>query len=275
MPNYTLTYDDGVKGFPSFYSYFPEWMVGMNNYFYTFKGGDLYRHNTNIKRNQYYGTDYLSSITSVLNDEPLMNKIFKTLSLESDSAWSASLNSDQQSSNFISSGNFEEKEGGFFGYIRASNINPANSDQYPLRSANGIGNNTFADLTDPSAVRINFSTAPLISIGNIISVGDLLYTKVGNLVTLIGQVTDRFEDIANAENYLVVDTTITRPLNDPLGTPIGNLPPVTPAYYFFIKNGTAESHGLLGHYAEFTLTNNNTSAVELFAVESEVMKSFP
>lgn len=275
MPNYTLTYDDGVKGFPSFYSYFPDFMVGMNNYFYTFKNGDLYRHNTNVKRNQYYGTDYSSSITSVFNDEPLINKIFKTLSLESDSAWTASLNSDQQSSNFISSGDFEEKEGGYFGYIRASNINPANSSQYPLRSANGIGSNTSANITNPSAVLINFSVNPLVSIGNIISIGDLLYTKVSNVITLIGQVKDKVEDIANGENYLEVDTTITRPLNDPLGTPIGNLPPTTPVYYFFIKNGTAESHGLLGHYAEFTLTNNSTNAVELFAVESEIMKSFP
>ena len=172
---------------------------------------------------------------------------------------------------FISSGNFEEKEGGYFGYIRASNSDPALSSQYPLRSANGIGSNTFANTTDPSAVIVNFSISPLVSIGNIISIGDLLYIKSGSVVTLIGKVTDKLEDIANGENYLVVDTTIT----NSAGNVIGNLPPETPVYYFFIKNGTAESHGLLGHYAVFTLTNGNTSAVELFAIESEVMKSFP
>ena len=83
------------------------------------------------------------------------------------------------------------------------------------------------------------------------------------MVKLIGKVTGRFEDIPNGENYLIVDTTT------------GNLPPTTSVYYFFIKNATAESHGILGHYAVFTLTNNSTDAVELFAVESEVMKSFP
>jgi hypothetical protein len=36
MPTYTLTYDDGVKGFPSFYTYYPDWIQGMNNYLYTF-----------------------------------------------------------------------------------------------------------------------------------------------------------------------------------------------------------------------------------------------
>ena len=268
---YTLTYDDGVKGFPSFYTFFPDWMIGMNNYFYTFKEGNLYRHNTNERRNNYYGIDYASIMTSVFNEEPLSNKIFKTLALESDDSWTANVFTDEQSGNFIQSNEFELKEGEYFGYLRASNSEPASVAQYPLRSANGIGNNVFANLSDPSQVIINFSVDPLVSIGTIISVGDLVYTKVGGLVTLIGRVVNKVEDIVNGENFLIVDTTIT----DSSGNPLGNLPPTTPVYYFFIKNGTAESHGILGHYAVFTLTNNNTGAVELFAVESDVMKSFP
>ena len=173
--------------------------------------------------------------------------------------------------NFIQANEFVLKEGGYFGYLRASSSEPASVAQYPLRSANGIGNNVFANLSDPSGVIINFSVDPLVSIGTIISVGDLVYTKVGGLVTLSGRVVNKVEDIVNGENFLIVDTTIT----DGAGNPLGNLPPTTPVYYFFIKNGTAESHGILGHYAVFTLTNNNTGAVELFAVESEVMKSFP
>ena len=47
MPeNYTLTYSESVKGWPSFYSYYPDFILGMNQYLYTFKGGNLYRHNT-------------------------------------------------------------------------------------------------------------------------------------------------------------------------------------------------------------------------------------
>ena len=54
--------------------------------------------------------------------------------------------------------------------------------------------------------------------------------------------------------------------------------PLQDAYYLYIKNPIAESHGLLGHYCEFKLTLSSTKAIEpseLFAVESEVMKSFP
>ena len=44
--NYTLSYSDKSEGWPSFYSFIPDFMIGMNSYFYTFSGGNLYRHNT-------------------------------------------------------------------------------------------------------------------------------------------------------------------------------------------------------------------------------------
>ena len=33
MAEYTLTYSAGVEGWPSFYSYVPDWMIGMNNFY--------------------------------------------------------------------------------------------------------------------------------------------------------------------------------------------------------------------------------------------------
>eukprot|EP01047_Picozoa_sp_COSAG01_P107628 COSAG01_NODE_36618_length_514_cov_2796.937349_2_plen_56_part_01 len=43
----TITYSEDSKGFPSFYSYCAEFLKGMNQYLYSFKGGNLWRHNTN------------------------------------------------------------------------------------------------------------------------------------------------------------------------------------------------------------------------------------
>ena len=85
----------------------------------------------------------------------------------------------------------------------------------------------------------------------------------------MGTVTQINVDKVNNINQIVVDSSAagaTFPL------------PVQTLYFFFIKNPVAESHGVLGHYCEFTLTlplSEATSASELFAVESEVMKSFP
>jgi hypothetical protein len=55
----------------------------------------------------------------------------------------------------------------------------------------------------------------------------------------------------------------------------GSIPLIQDPYTMYIKNSIAESHGLLGHYCVFTMTNDNTNKVELFALESEVMKSYP
>jgi hypothetical protein len=46
-------------------------------------------------------------------------------------------------------------------------------------------------------------------------------------------------------------------------------------FFFYVKNSVAESHGVLGHYCTFTLQNDYDTKIELFSVESEVMKSFP
>ena len=44
---------------------------------------------------------------------------------------------------------------------------------------------------------------------------------------------------------------------------------------FYFKDVVAESHGARGYFMEFKLENINTQPVELFAVGSSVMKSFP
>ena len=83
----TVSYAEDVKGWPSFYSFCPEYMIGMNGFFYSFNRGNLYRHNVNETRNNYYGVQYNSTITGVLNIEPKTIKLFKTMSYESDNAW--------------------------------------------------------------------------------------------------------------------------------------------------------------------------------------------
>ena len=69
----------------------PDYMIGMNNYFYTYKGGNLYRHNTNELRNNFYGVQYNSTLTSVINEAPLVAKLFRNISLESDEPWSTDI----------------------------------------------------------------------------------------------------------------------------------------------------------------------------------------
>jgi len=268
MSNYTLTYSEQVQGWPSFYSYQPDWMIGMNNYFYTFKGGNLYRHNVNPVRNRFYGVNYSSTIQSVFNESPLMNKLFKTIVIEGDDTWDVDLYTDIQTDGFILSSYFEKKEQTYFAFVRNAGTVPASQAEYPLRSVNGIGRSTTIVSTVPSAVLVNYSTSPLVSIGSIVSIGDYMYYSLPPTYSspiLFGEITDINVDLKNGINQLVVDSTIVG----------GSIPSIQTPYTMYIKNSIAESHGLLGHYCVFTLTNDNTSKVELFTLESEVMKSYP
>jgi hypothetical protein len=299
-------------------------MIGMNNYLYSFKGGDLYRHNTNETRNNYYDVQYSSTITSVINEQPLENKLFKTIMLESDSAWSGTFISDQQTTGSISADWFVQKEGAWFAFMRNTGATPAGENEYPLRSLNGISSSTSVNSAAPAAVEVNFNVNT--SIGSILSIGDTLYfisSPIGTNSTSGTTLTDATKNfttlgvqpgdtvintsvVPNTSTTVSVVGTTTLTLNSysiPVGanstptlcgtvtainidlpagtnqivvnTSAGAIPPGQADYFMFIKNQIAESHGILGHYCEFTLTNTDVTATELFAVKSEVMKSFP
>ena len=275
--NYTLSYSEGVAGWVSFYSYYPDWMIGMNNYFYTFKGGNLYRHNVNESRNIFYQpwwniVDTINpnpsplaftptKVTSVFNNAVLENKLFKTINIEGDAPWGVTLETDLQVSGFIEQNWFDKKEASYFAFVRNNAIG-----EFALRSLNGIGRSLTVTGNGTNNAVINFSINPLVSIGNIISIGDYIYFGNPN-PTFAGQVIDINIDLPNGVNQIVINNNMLTPLSTPI--------PDNTSYFLYIKNSVAESHGVLGHYCTFTLQNNYQNKIELFAVESNVMKSFP
>ena len=265
LGNYTLTYstDERVQGWPSFYSFYPDWMIGMNNYFYTFYQGNLYRHNSNPIRNSWYGQVDGSTLTTVFNINPLENKLFKTISLQGAEAWSALMETDIQISDTIDSTWFQKKEQAWFAFVR----NQSATTNFSLRSVNGIASSISTDNSDPTAVIINFNVSvnlSQISSNPIGSIADNLFFGT-TAPALCGQVTAVNINIQAGINQLIVDTTVTG----------GDLPPTGTEFFLHTKNATAESHGVLGHYAKTTLSHSGTTQAELYAVESELMKSYP
>ena len=262
--NYTLSYDEGATGFPSFYSYNPDWMIGMNNYFYTFKGGNLYRHNVNSTRNNFYGQQYSTTIRSVFNDSVLQNKLFKTINIEGDSPWTVELSTDIQDSGLVESTWLEKKEQVYYAFVRNKGTVPAETSEYALRSLNGIARSTAVNGGTQVVFDLDYK------INNIISIGDMLYFalppyNIPVTPQLAGQITQVNYDPLNGINNLVIDNTI----------PGAIAIPIQDAYFLFIKNAVAESHGVLGHYCVFEMTNTDTQAINLFTLESEIMLSFP
>lgn len=251
----TLTYSNFSQGWTSFYSFIPEKILGMNSYLYTFKGGNLYQHNTNTARNTFYEdvfpleNPYPSTVTSAFNDNTLDVKNYKTLCLNSNSPWSAVVNTNM-TSGYIDQGWFDNKEGLFYSFIRRN----SNDLTINMRSAQGLGSVTTVNSISPSAVTLTFS----FSFGSIVSVGDLMYRNNAGNPLLLGKIT------AISSNVITIDTTI----------PDGSIPS-NGDYILYIKNSIAESYPQLGYYMQFKLTIREPSRVELFSVQSDLFKSYP
>tara|TARA_R100000353_G_scaffold111058_2_gene79689 strand:- start:15994 stop:16794 length:801 start_codon:yes stop_codon:yes gene_type:complete len=261
MSEYTLTYSPSDKGWPSFYSFIPESMLGLNNYFYSFKNGQLYRHNTNTNRANFYGVQYESKVTSVFNKSPLENKLFKTIEIQSDTKWKVDLETDLLGASglpqvaSIDKAYFETKEGNQFSFIRyvSTDIN------FLIRYANGIANCTTVTNTAPNVFDIAFASN--VEIDSILSIGDTIFSPgIGpSGVKDSGTVTD----VNRATNVITINATL----------PI--TPPNNGDFIMYVKNTVAESHGIRGHYMKYTLTSDDRFASELFSVVSDMMMSNP
>lgn len=249
MANYTLTYSPMLEGWTSFHSYYPEWMTNMNNFLYTFKSGELWKHNTNATRNSWYGAaSDASKVTIIFNDAPSESKMFKTLACETDSPWKATITTDLNSG-VMEASYFELKEGDYFTYIRR---NPDTIDLKAM-STQGIGSASAVTLISAGNYRIDFT----FDIGTTVSVGDTIYIGAVGGLTISGVVT--------AHNA----TSVT------INMVVGGTVPVAGNFIVFVKNAVAESYGARGYFMSVLLENTSSAAVELFAISSQVFKSYP
>jgi hypothetical protein len=81
----TISYNDNLKKWTSFYTYLPEFYSKINRQFVTFKNGHLYRQNSsNANFNTFYGERFSSTIDFPFNSEVSSVKSYNAISLESD-----------------------------------------------------------------------------------------------------------------------------------------------------------------------------------------------
>jgi hypothetical protein len=240
----TISYSVAGEGWNSFHSFIPDWMIGLNSSLYTWKNGDLYKHDSNSNRNEYYGVTYPSTITPVFNQNPLENKIFKTIAISGNSPWKADIVTDF-TSGIIEADYFKEKEGDWFSFIRRIN----NTVDLKSMSTQGLGTGGYAALTFTFTFNIPQS----------ISIGDSIYASPDPTTTAIALVGIITSYTAN---------TITVASAAYIPNPTGD-------FIVAVKDSTAESYGSRGSWMEVKLTNNNTTPVELFTISSDTIKSYP
>lgn len=240
----TIVYNDDAKGWTSRFSYIPDWLCKLNNRFFSIKDGQLWLHNdeNNNVRNNFYGVQHSSSITTVINEENSEDKIFKTLVLESNKPWSATIKT-RLSESTIKVNEFNQRESRWFSHIRKNE----NANDFHGNAAIGIG--LFTN------VNVLLLTLTVYELSDLICVDDQVYQINGNTNELIGT-------IVNINGNVLT-------LNSFNGVTI-----VPNAYNFATKNARIEGSEIRGHSAEITLVNNENTPVELFAIESNIVKSY-
>ena len=159
LNNETVSYKETVGGWTSRKSFILENGLSLNNIYYTFKDGDIWKNNSNAIRNNFYGTQYTSKIKLLVNDAPNIVKSFNTINYEGSQAvkytydidstdgevdsqtkvksgwFASSIRTDLQTGSIKE---FVDKEGKWFNYIKGDTTTLSNLDTKEF-SVQGIG----------------------------------------------------------------------------------------------------------------------------------------
>lgn len=231
----TWVYSDSDNGWLGRLPFNPEDMCRINGKLLSFKNGEIYEHNQSTGRNTFYGVESPSTFTFNFSQTPSERKIYKTLEIEGTDAWELELLSDSDKG-YIKKEDFEKQEGVFRAYTRTSN----ESIDTSLLSVQGIGNCTINGLVLSFAFNIE----------NEISIGDEIRNSTLQLVGTI---------LSKTTNTLLLNT-------------VNNI--VTGDYVLCSKSQSSESSGILGYHMQVKATLSKTTKTEVYAMNTEVSKSY-
>lgn len=86
----TTSFDEGVQGWTSFFSFKPSFMFSLTSTFFSTNAGKLYSHYGTSNYGEFYTVENDSDVTVVLNSSPSTVKVFKTVNYEGNNDWTVS-----------------------------------------------------------------------------------------------------------------------------------------------------------------------------------------
>ena len=87
---FTLSFDEGVKGWVSFFNYKPSTAFSLKGKYYTTINNKLYEHYAPYQGSNFgvfYGVNYSSKVLFIANANPSLKKVFTTINYEGDNGW--------------------------------------------------------------------------------------------------------------------------------------------------------------------------------------------
>ena len=186
----TIAFDEKVRGFPSFKSFVPEGALSLNNKYYSIKNGELFSH-THETRNKFYGVQYESTVTFLINEMPETIKGFKTLNYGGSASrvytnnygnntstntkgWYCDYIHTDTQQGFVKE--FKRKEGRYYNHIKGEETTLANLDSKEF-NVQGIGQLTA--ISGDTALSDKTVTINLSGIANTTNPGSIFNVSVG------------------------------------------------------------------------------------------------
>jgi hypothetical protein len=231
----TWIYSDKDNGWLGRITFNPEDMCRVNGKFFSFNNGEIYEHNQSTNRNTFYGIPSPSNFTFNFSQMPSERKNYKTIEIEGTDAWDLTLKTDLDNG-VITPSDFVKQEGVFRAYVRNSNSTIDTS----LLSCQGIGNTALNGLV------LNFTQ----DLDGFISIGD----QIRNV------------------NAVLVGTILSKTAKTITLNAVANI--VNGDFVMCSKPQSAEVSGLLGYHMEVKATLTKNTKTEVFAVNSEAVKSY-
>ena len=192
----TLSFSENSKGWISFKSFSPESGLSMNNNYYTFKNGDMYKHHANSTRNFFYGQQYDSSIDIIFNDSPEAVKSFATINYEGSQSRITPNDKDEEYFNLntkkgwyindvitdlqtCANLEFKNKEGKWFSYIKGNATSLSNLDEqeFSVQGIGSLGGITQQDPDKPEEKIECLAILPLVDCGKVYGCTDPMATN--------------------------------------------------------------------------------------------------
>jgi hypothetical protein len=91
--SFTVAFHEPTNKWISFYSFIPDYYGCLGSVLTSFKGSDLWLHDSGTRMN-YYGVQYEQMVKIVANKDPLKVKAFKSIVVDSNEVWNAGTNGD-------------------------------------------------------------------------------------------------------------------------------------------------------------------------------------
>lgn len=231
----TWAFSDKVNGWLTRLTFNPEDMCRVNSQFVSFKNGEIWLHNQDSLFNTFYGAQTDTSFKFNFSQEPSTRKVFKTLSIEGTTNLQIACETDMEKG-YVNKLDFEKKEGVWYAYVRGKN-GELNTSQLSFQ---GVGEAVVNGLV----LEFDFVLESIISVGDVILNSNLQI--VGNI-------------LSKTANSLTLDA-------------VNNI--VSGDYVLVTKPESVQKQGLVGYFLQVDASFSSNAQQEIYAINSEVIKSY-